>query len=240
MILVGLDDTDVLDSPGTNKLARRLAALIGDRYQARLITRHQLLQDPRVPCTRKNGCAAIALEPLTGEPVEALFADLRRAVIEWAAEGSDPGLCVATSVPEEIVEFGRKCQREIVTQGEARLLARQAGMRLEGLGGTEDGVIGAVAALGLATTGDDGRVVYRGDCKKDTFDIGAVCAIDAVLAAGVDEIRHHETGEAVSVGSIDLGKRLRPNLRAGKVVLFVAPHVAPDRRLCEWMAVREL
>jgi hypothetical protein len=32
-----------------------------------------------------------------------------------------------------------------------------------------------------------------------------------------------DTGETIEQGSIDLGKRLRPNLRGGRVVLYVLP-----------------
>ena len=59
MILLGIDDTDTLEDPGTNQLARHLLRELADRFRARLVTRHQLLEDPRVPCTKKNGCAAI-------------------------------------------------------------------------------------------------------------------------------------------------------------------------------------
>lgn len=61
MIYVGIDDTDTLDSPGTNQLARHLVQKLAGRWRSDLITRHQLLEDPRVPCTRKNGCVAMTL-----------------------------------------------------------------------------------------------------------------------------------------------------------------------------------
>ena len=34
MIYVGIDDTDVIGTPGTNQLAKRLADALGDRYRA--------------------------------------------------------------------------------------------------------------------------------------------------------------------------------------------------------------
>ena len=61
MYLVGLDDTDVLESRGTGHLARQIAAALATEYQVLGVTRHQLLLDPRVPCTRNNSCAAIVL-----------------------------------------------------------------------------------------------------------------------------------------------------------------------------------
>src|SRR5690349_12956758 len=109
MIYVGLDDTDTLDDPGTNQLARHLVRELADEFDGRIILRHQLLEDPRVPCTKKNGCASIAFEPAVGsvEIAETHRADgvsrqarhtilidrIRDLMIPWCPAGSDPGLC---------------------------------------------------------------------------------------------------------------------------------------------------
>jgi len=61
MLFIGLDDTDTLESRGTGRLARRIAAALAADYSVLGVTRHQLLVDPRVPCTRNNSSAAIAL-----------------------------------------------------------------------------------------------------------------------------------------------------------------------------------
>jgi tRNA(Ile2) C34 agmatinyltransferase TiaS len=66
---------------------------------------------------------------------------------------------VTAVVPHEVIRFGVRCQYEVVTQDEARELAKRSGLPLAGLGGTEDGVIGAMAAVGLAASYNDGRVV---------------------------------------------------------------------------------
>ena len=57
IITVGLDDTDILDSPGTNQIAKAIVEDLTDRFECVLILRHQLLNDPRVPYTSKNGSA---------------------------------------------------------------------------------------------------------------------------------------------------------------------------------------
>ena len=64
VIYVGIDDTDVVGSPGTNQLARLLVAAVAGDCRCRRIVRHQLLDDPRVPYTSKNGSASITLEPV--------------------------------------------------------------------------------------------------------------------------------------------------------------------------------
>jgi hypothetical protein len=233
VILVGIDDTDMPDTPGTNQLARALVARIVGRYECVRIVRHQLLDDPRVPCTSKNGSASILLQPRTSEPVTSLIADLRTGMQAWYVDGSDPGLCVAASdsVPREVTAFGRRCQREIVDQAEARRLAAGLGLHLEGLGGTEGGVIGALAAVGLLACGDDGRVVQLGHSLDD---LSGLQDVERLGARGV-EVRRLVSEVVVHEGLVDVGKRLRPNVRGGRVVLFVsADEQSPGR----WRAVR--
>mgnify|MGYP000273024857 CR=1 FL=1 len=58
MLFIGLDDTDNLESRGTGHLARQIAATLSADYSVLGVTRHQLLLDPRVPCTKNNSSAA--------------------------------------------------------------------------------------------------------------------------------------------------------------------------------------
>jgi hypothetical protein len=235
MIYVGIDDTDTLDDPGTNQLARHIVRELAGRFDGRLILRHQLLEDPRVPCTKKNGCASISFSAVSsGEGQSAHLAErLRSIIIAWCPKGSDPGLCVTESIAPEVTAWGLRCQRELVTRDEARRTAAQHGIHLVGLGGTEDGVIGALAAVGLMATQNDGRVVYFGAGGNDWYDVTGCLPAEEIVACGVDEIRTMESGEAVISGMIDVGKRLRPNYRDGKIVLYVSRADATH-----WEAIR--
>lgn len=238
MITVGLDDTDTLDSPGTNQLARHIVAELNPSWKARVITRHQLLEDPRVPCTKRNGCVAIEFAESAGVSIGNLAAVLKEIVIDWCPTGSDPGLCIIDfEVPESVLEFGRRCQSELVTQTDARELAATHGIQLNGLGGTEDGVIGALAAVGLHATRNSGRVIYWGAAKADHFDISGAYPVGRLAEFGVDEVRQLDSGALISAGTVSLGKRLRPNYRQGKVVLYVSPSVHPGT---DWLAERVL
>ena len=238
MIYVGLDDTDTLDAPGTNQLARHIVRELADKYHGRLILRHQLLEDPRVPCTRKNGCASMLLEPCEARwSIPSLLIErLRQIILPWCPHGSDPGLCVTTSVPPAVTSWGLRCQRELVTQREARQIAASHDIYLEGLGGTEDGVIGALAAIGLMVTHNDGRVVHLGSEGQNLCDVTGVLSFDQILSRGVHEIRRSDTNEPVTAGMFDIGKHLRPNYRNGRVVLFVAR--SADNAECDWVAER--
>lgn len=223
MILVGIDDTDVLGARGTNRLARALVERLRPRWRCAFVLRHQLLVDPRIPYTSHNGSASILLEPCAEpEPGAAddaeIAACLRAGMLADFLEGSDPGLCVARAAPPPLRAFAERCRREVVTQDEARAVAAACGALLEGLGGTQAGVIGALAAVGLAASGDHGRVVVNGGHP----DLSGVHDAADVLGHGVDAIVA-AGGAQVASGRVDVGRHLRPSRRGGRTVLFVEP-----------------
>jgi hypothetical protein len=221
VIYLGIDDTDTLDTAGTNQLARLIAARLPAGFGLRVVLRHQLLDDPRIPYTSQNGSASLTVSGATGVPGDRLLPMLQSEIRAWFTPGSDPGLCLASAgVPAAVVDFGRRCQREVVSQAEARALALRAGLHLEDFGGTGDGVIGALAAVGLAAGGGDGRVVHLpGWTWPDTFH--GTHPISALRERGVEEVRELDSGRPVTDGIVAVGKRLRPAYRDRRVVLFV-------------------
>jgi len=247
MIYIGLDDTDIEGSPGTNKLALELAAQLADRYEVVQIVRHQLLFDARVPYTSQNGCASMAIRDrwsvASGQfspEITALADEFSDRIRQWCPAGSDPGLCIAAEVPQSIVAFGQRCQRDLVRQQEARDEAKAAGLLLRGLGGTEDGVIGALAAVGLCAAGNDGRVICWGTATKDISDVSGPQSLEQLVQYGIDTVIEYETGRAVTCGTIDVGKKLRPNIRDRRTVLFVAQDPAAANGAECWRAVKVL
>ena len=227
MIYIGIDDTDVIGSPGTNQLARaivrRLGHVANGSAHGAIVCRHQLFFDPRVPYTSQNGSASIQL-PL-GETFERdqLIDAVREEMRAFFVEGSDPGLAIATTASADMAAFAVRAKSDLVTQSDARRVAERSGCHLEGLGGTNQGVIGALAAIALAAAGDDGRVVHmEGWPWPDQF-----CGVQPVAAVrdrGVTEIRT-TSGTGFTGDVVDVGKHLRPNWRDGHVVLFVEPPV---------------
>jgi hypothetical protein len=234
MIYVGIDDTDTLESPGTNQLARFLVARLAADFPCLLITRHQLLVDPRVPYTSHNGCASILLKSPGSRTMHELLQRLQQGMREWFIEGSDPGFCVTETVSPEVSAFGRRCQESLVTQDQARALASAWNIHLEGLGGSEDGVIGALAAVGLAATGNDGRVVQIGTWPDD---LSGDCSVETLRHRGV-QVRWEATDQVVTQGVVDVGKHLRPNRRAGQIILFVVPTGPGGLGSERWQGVR--
>lgn len=233
MLIVGIDDTDTIDTRGTNQLAREIVRRAADRWRCRHILRHQLLFDERIPYTSHNGSASIALESCSESGIDELISLCRQTMLDWFIPGSDPGLCVTSAVPDEFIEFGLRCQKEIVTQEEPRRLATKYGIHLEGLGGTEGGVIGSLAALGLAATANDGRIIQW---KSWPDDLSGVQSIRAIYQREIS-VQVFETGEPVRYGTIDVGKHLRPNMRGNQAVVMARR--ATDAGACaEFVAVK--
>lgn len=217
-LYLGIDDTDTRESRGTGRLARAIAAELARSYTVTGVTRHQLFVHPDVPYTSHNSSAVIHIRD-TGNGIAAdVFAAAKELMLADFIEGSDPGICVAAdqNVNGSLSRFGLSAKSSIVTQEQARGLAREAGILIEGLGGTEDGVIGALAGVGLAASGNDGRFVQKGT----TRDLRGSQTVAAILASGVDQVMTHD-GAAVGEGTVALRKFPKPAFIGGKAILYV-------------------
>jgi hypothetical protein len=215
MIVIGIDDTDNAQSRGTGALARQIAADLAADFTVLGVIRQQLLRDPRVPCTKNNSSKAILLDGGDDFDIGALAARVRDLMSADYQPGSDPGLCVARGVPTAVIEFGIRAQRELLTQAEARELAARCGIHLEGLGGDEMGVIGALAAVGLTAGGDAGRYIQVGQVRT----LAGPQPVESVLAAGIDAVETPE-GKPVVSGVVQTDG-LRPARRGGRSVAVV-------------------
>jgi tRNA(Ile2) C34 agmatinyltransferase TiaS len=218
MIFIGIDDTDTLETRGTGHLARQMAAALAEDFEVLGVVRHQLSDDPRVPCTHKNSCATVLLAGDGENGDDNLTAVTNRVLSLMIANfvvGSDPGLCVATAVPQAITDFGHKAKQELVTQAQARALASSYGLTLLGLGGDEDGVIGALAAVGLAAGGSDGRYIQVGQVRE----LAGLQPVSALIAAGIANVQTLD-GRPVKNGPVQTDK-LRPARRNGRAIAVV-------------------
>jgi tRNA(Ile2) C34 agmatinyltransferase TiaS len=220
-IYVGIDDTDSLESRGTGRLARGIAEELSRSYGIYGVTRHQLYVHPDIPFTSHNSSAVIHLDAPADADLQHIFDSVKALMLADFIEGSDPGLVVAPAplVTPGVVAFGMDAKRTIVTQARARSIAATTGILCEGLGGTEGGVIGAVAGIGLASTGNDGRFLMKGRSRELK---GSIRRLAEVLEAGIDRVMTME-GKALEAGEIDLAKSANPSFVQGKAVLFVEP-----------------
>jgi len=219
-IFVAMDDTDNLNSRGTGKLARATGAEIMKNFKVDGISRHQLFVHEDIPFTSHNSCAVIHVEAEERDDKEWLFETAKECMLDDFVEGSDPGIAVACAdeIPPPLIAFGRDAQRIVLNQEKARGLAKNLGIRLEGLGGTEDGVIGTMAGLGLAKGGNDGRYLLCGGVR----DMTGPADVQDLLDAGIDAV-YTIDGYELNDGRIIIeeGKSAKPCPVDGRKVLFV-------------------
>ena len=217
--LLGIDDTDKLESRGTGFHARQLAEFLAGLAQPLGITRHQLLVTPEIPFTSHNSSACLALEASPEKETE-IWNISREFLLRESAPGSDAGVCLAAweRVSPCVRAFGARAKQAVLTQLEAEQTAAQDCFRLEGLTGSGGGVIGALAAVGLRHAGNDGRFLWLPGLRDlaGVYPVATLCArghIDAVRTLG---------GETLPpAAQVDVGAWVRPILRDGQAILYV-------------------
>lgn len=163
-VLVCIDDTDNLESMGTGQLSQIMADKIQENSWGvcSAISRHQLFVHDDIPYTSHNSSMCFSID-FGGELDE--LVDFGASFLETkSAPGSDPGLCVANldkGIDRELlIDLGLRAKQEVLSKQEAYDLAKKTGVHLSEHGGTGDGVVGALAGIGLRLSGSDGR--FRG------------------------------------------------------------------------------
>lgn len=217
-ILLGFDDTDDADADfGTGRVVRDFCGLVGDRAEVVGIIRHQLPRLAGIPYTSHNSSACVLLEAPGRESLPGLVELAAAHLQRVAAPGADPGLCCAAAedVPAALVEFGLACNGRKVSQAEA--LRAAAGFTLLGLGGTNDGIIGAAAAVGLTRHGWSGRWIIRGNMRS----LPDPVSVAELAAEGIRTVSVDRDALAPLPGDLVAGAWIRPSLLAGEPVLQV-------------------
>jgi hypothetical protein len=231
-IFLGLDDTDILGSPGTNKIAMALAIKLKEiKIETRMILRHQLWYDPRVPYTSKNGSASMQLECKGPIDFQTLAGFCKEFLLSHFVEGSDPGLCLATpDQAKSLISHGWRTTGEWVNPAEAIEKAKVSGCLLWSIAGRDHGIVGALAAVGLAASGEQGRVVFH---PSGYGEIRGLISVEKLKDFGILVI-DVASQAIVNKGVVDLVKKLRPNIREQKIVLYVEK--GPE--LNSWVALK--
>ncbi|MHC1708618.1 MAG: hypothetical protein AB9842_13995 [Bacteroidales bacterium] len=227
--ILGIDDTDNLESRGTGFRVRDMVRLIHETQLAEvfMITRHQLLVNPAIPYTSHNSSASV-----TGRTcdLKVLQNFCEQYLRDFSATGSDAGFCMGGShnVAEEIIQWGYRAKTEILTMPEALNIAEKYHIELHGLTGEHTGIIGALAALGLRKGNSDGRVLWMPELREIK---GIVTASELMNKLAIDRILN-KSGEFIPLSSrIDLGEWFRPVMKDNCCILYVEE---TDHKLSEF------
>jgi tRNA(Ile2) C34 agmatinyltransferase TiaS len=217
MIYIGIDDTDNEVSRGTGLLSRNMARELSEHFKVYGVTRHQHFVHESIPYTSHNSSAVIHLNETGDEVAQRAFDLSKKMMLDDFIEGSDPGLCVATAerINSSVHVFGLDTKIKVVTQDRARAIAKNTGILLEGLGGTEDGVIGAVGGVGLAATGYDGSFLLKGKNR----DIKGTFSIEDLKKIGIDRVMTMD-GRELKQGMLEFPKSPNPAFIGREAVLL--------------------
>jgi len=221
-VFVGFDDTDVKGSDrGTGKLARWFEQELPEGCNVWGVVRQQLLVNELIPYTSHNSAAGVVLECPDSVALETLADHAIAHIKRHFIDGSDPGLCICPEghpAMPNLEAFGRACVERVVCQKDALKAAK--GVHLSGHGGTNDGIIGAVAAVGLTFQGWSGRFIELGRLR----DIPESIEISTLKRLGIQVISLDKDAQVPA--SADIVKNsgwLRPRLLGGCPVLPVVP-----------------
>jgi len=219
-IFIGIDDTDNLDTRGTGYQARSLGISLTESglFQVQTITRHQLLVDPQIPYTSHNSSACLAGE--TSTETSELAAHCIEFLIRESAFDSDAGLCIVaeSELDQEIIGFGRRAKKEVLKVEDTESITRRHKIFLKGLLNTRIGIIGALAAVGLRSWGNDGRLLWIPNLRETT---GIFTVKDYLQRVAVDRITELNGKLLPQDTLINITEWSRPVMKHGQVTLIV-------------------
>lgn len=222
-LLIGIDDTDNIESRGTGQLAAILAREVENRGLGKClpVTRHQMLVHPDIPYTSHN--SAMCFPATVPSAAYDDFVDQAQTFLRReSAEGSDPGLCIIDQDRlrrhPSLVAFGMRAKREVLQKEDAYALAERLGIHLSEHGGTGLGVIGALAGCGLRLTGNDGR--FRGHFQVGPVG-GELKVFEVIQQTGVDRVQSLDGETLPPETTVRIGEKVKAVLLDGKSTLLV-------------------
>ena len=220
-LIIGIDDTDNLESRGTGHLVRKLSKhlLALGIFKTKVISRHQLFVHKDIPYTSHNSSASIIGE-LSGD-IEKFICICEEYLVENSADGSDVGLCIYSDQHEftnDYMNWGINAKREVLYEKEAYLLATSTQLYLKGLTGRKTGIIGALAAVGLCLSQNDGRVLWMPELRETT----GIFTIEEIKNLIGIEVFKTIDGNIIDTDSRILFEEWsRPVVKDKKITLFV-------------------
>ncbi|MCE5203024.1 MAG: hypothetical protein ABFC80_00190 [Coriobacteriales bacterium] len=218
---VCFDDTDILDGDrGTGKLVRWFSDQLPEGCSMWGVVRQQLLVHPDIPYTSHNSSACAVVDIPDRDVVPELIERAAAHVEKHMMEGSDPGLCVAVEgdpALERLIAFGRRAATNVVTMEDAVAAAR--GVHLSGHGGTDGGMIGAAAGVGLTAEGWAGRFIEYGALREFPPEV----SVRVLETAGITVLPVDRNVEVPKPDDLVVTQDwLRPRLWGGRPALPVA------------------
>lgn len=219
--LIGVDDTDAPGTEGTCRLAERLGLTLQQRHYGRLvsITRHMLLHHADIYYTTSNSAVCLLLDA-DADARRDLELTCREYLRRFSTTASDPGFALAAwkDVSPGVVSWGRQAKHIPLIRSSAIELARMHGISIAGFHGTGSGVIGALAAIGLYYSGNDGIFTWLPGLAALQGTLTLPSLLDI---CSIDRVENERGRRPLERDLIYLGNEPAPVLRDGKSVLLL-------------------
>jgi hypothetical protein len=221
-VYFGFDDTDTQDSSyGTGKLVRWFQNDLPEGCECRGVIRQQLYVCDEIPYTSHNSSACMIAEfadpDLLDQAIESAANHLKKHFLA----GSDPGLCVATEFDKtlhHLIEFGHFCTHGVSSQKQALKAAKS--VHLSGHGGTNDGIIGAAAAVGLTAWGWSGRFIELNNLRRYPETV----TVHELTSDGIKVVSMERDSKIPAPDDVVFTNGwIRPRLLGHQPILFVHP-----------------
>jgi hypothetical protein len=174
-----------------------------------------------IPYTSHNSAACVVVDVADASLFGNVIEHAVQHVEQFYLEGSDPGICAAFEgdpALNELMNFGRDCTCKVLGQKDALSAARK--VHLSGHGGTNDGIIGAAAAVGLTATGWCGRFIEFGDLRNLPDEM----LVSELNHLGIEVVSMERDAKVPGPNATVITNGwIRPRLLGYYPVLFVSP-----------------
>ncbi|MBV7316031.1 DNA-binding protein [Shewanella sp. NIFS-20-20] len=212
--LICIDDTDDIGTKGTGEIAEELAQMLLQQWggHASLVSRHQLFVHPDIPYTSHNSAMCFRYQSPLAQLAD-IVALASEMLVAESAPAADPGLAVVAAPSwqqqQALIAFGLQAKRQVLTKSQAYDLAAAQQIHLSEHGGTGQGVIGAIAGLGLFLQGSDGRIKGQFNLGQSSPTAVVMTVAEIIATTGLDKVIDTAGGEIGANARIHLSGKVK-------------------------------
>ncbi len=233
-VYFALDDSRRTDGGGAGETLSEIIHAIEDQGwgHCKLPSRHRLYPHPETGCKKHNTARSFSAD-IEAQYLDGFMEYAVRLILSYETPGSNAGIAVA--IPEqmedftELTDYAYRAKEGLVTREEVLILAGRPGLYVQALSGNGIGIIGALAAVGLRITGNDGQ--FRGKLILGTGEGYIATAADIIRNTYVEKIKNMEMEDVGDNESVRMGEKVKVVLLDNKYTLMVFP---TDKDFPKW------
>lgn len=225
-IYVALDDSRQLDGGKAGQTASLLGKYIEARGwgQSAIPSRHRLYPHPETGCKKHNTARSFAAD-IDGKNLNEFIDYACQLVKSTGTPDSNAGLAIAVPElmdnPDELIQYAYRVKEEMVDKAEAMELAARPGLHVFEINGSGNGVIGALAAVGLRMTGNDGQ--FRGKLQVGSGEDYIASVKEIVDNTYVEQVKNMDYENISDFEYVRMGEKVKVVLLDHKYTLMVFP-----------------